>query len=79
MNETDELDDRHKFFNELGASLNKYHFMISEFVLGVAIDDRMRVISFNSDGKRVLPVYNVPDDLIKSNECFQNENDNEKT
>lgn len=58
-----EINNWHKFFEELGTSLNKYNFMISEFVLGVAVDNRIRVVSFNSDGKKVYPVYSIPEDV----------------
>jgi len=58
-----EINNWHKFFEELGSSLNKYNFMISEFVLGVSVDNRIRVVSFNSDGKKVYPVYSIPEDV----------------
>lgn len=52
-----------EFFGELGKLLNKYHFMISEFVLGRAIDKRVEVVSFSSDGKRITPSYYIPKDV----------------
>ena len=56
-------DDWQKFFEEFGSLLNKYNFMISEFVLGKAFDNRIKLVSFRSDGKKVYPVYDVPDDM----------------
>ena len=58
-----EINNWHKFFEELGTSLNKYNFMISEFVLGVTVDNRIRVVSFNSDGRKIYPVYSIPEDV----------------
>lgn len=52
------------FFEELGALLQKNNFMISDFTLGVALDDRIKLVKFNSDGKKVYPIYYIPEDLI---------------
>lgn len=66
-----EINNWHKFFEELGTSLNKYNFMISEFMLGVAVDNRIRVVSFNSDGKKVFPVYSIPEDVKSAQQSVQ--------
>lgn len=49
-----------KFFEEFGELLNRYHFYISDFVLSHLSDDNIKLISFNSDGERVYPVYYIP-------------------
>lgn len=57
------MDEWQLFFDALGDLLNKHHFMIGDFTLGRAIDDRIMIFSFNSDGKKVFPVYSVPKEL----------------
>lgn len=53
-----------EFFNEFGVLLNKYNFLISEFTLGVSIDNRIKLVSFKSDGKKVYPEYSIPKDIL---------------
>ena len=61
-------EDKNKwmeFFEEFGGLLNKHGFMISEFVLGVPKDKRIKLISFKSDGSKVYPVYAAPKDVLE--------------
>lgn len=59
----DEKEQYQKFFIEFGELLEKYDFMIGDFVLGKARIKGTKVIQFNSDGNRVNPVYFVPDTM----------------
>lgn len=52
-----------EFFEKFGKLLNEYNFMISEFTLGKSVDSRIKLYGFRSDGKRVYPVYEIPEDL----------------
>lgn len=59
----DGKEEYQQFFIELSALLEKYNFMIGDFVLGKAKQSGTKLISFNSDGRRVYPVYYVPDEV----------------
>jgi len=56
--------DWQEFFEALGGLLNRHHFMISEFTIGRAIDKRIKLVSFTSNGKSVIPNYHIPKETI---------------
>lgn len=57
----EERDEYQNFFIELSALLTKYNMMIGEFKLGKPRFEGTKILSFDSDGQMVYPVYFIPD------------------